>query len=1580
MLAMNMAVIVWKKAPEPAKMERAENIKQWLRMHGRNAWPFIIFGIALGMAAASKINALAAAILLPLAVLLRRQKESEAPSGLHERQQIGYIIASAIISFLTFRFFQPYAFQGGLFSFFSLNPEWIADLKELALLSSGISNYPPSLQWARRSIAFPVKNLIVWGLGIPFGLFAIVGMVYMGIEIVRGKWKKYALIWIWILVYGVWQVTRWNPTMRYLLLVYPALAIIAAWFACRLAKSIQKRKSTLRFLLTLLLGSFLIGGTGLWSLAFAKVYQKPMTRIAASEWIYDHIEGAINIRLKDETGEFIQALAYPHDFTLMSGREMRISFRPEMDGEISAVQFDHILNNYSDETGTALIIEIRETDDQGVISQVVLNDRFAPQGDGRGNAFTAALDQIIPVKKNKNYTLTLKLDEENTELKFYGTLGISLNSEGRNIQQAILEFSPSLQGGETNTYRFVPKRSATLEAIDLFRVRNISGVSNAMQIQVQVLQGETNEILGGGEYIGRIGTEADYRGEQVRITLNEPIELDSDSSYVLLLRIGGTEDQMLINGSKTAKETDWDDALPLYMYGLSPFDRQDGVYQSDLNLQMYWDDNEEKRQRFLNILDQSDYIVITSNRQWGSITQIPEKYPLSTYFYQELIGCRQEDVQWCYRVAQPGMFAGGLGFELEKVFQSNPGIFGWEFNSQFAEEAFTVYDHPKVLIFKKTSEFDLETTAKKLYRVDLEKVLNLNPAEAEQHTGNLMLSEDRFHQQIHSGTWSQLFSYEDLINRSPFASVMLWYLFISFVGWVFYPSGRLVFSGLRDKGFAIHKLLGLILWTFLVWWLGSSGISASRINILLVLAACLILNGGLAWKNRKEIWREIKEKKKLFITIEIFALVFFLFFIAIRLGNPDLWHPFKGGEKPMDFSFLNAVLKSDEYPPYDPWYAGGYINYYYYGFMLAAVPVKLLGIIPSIAYNLILATFFSFSGMAAFCFGLNLNLIQSKLTHFQKKTIPFIGYKKIEIHPKPYLLAVLCAVFVLCIGNLGSAAMIVQGFQKIATQGSAAPVGNIFQAGIQIIKGMLQYLAGERFPYYPGDWYWIPSRTIPGEPITEFPFFTFLYGDPHAHMFAYPITIMVLCWILAVLKKPDQGNQDKLPIFQLCIGALVVGTLRPTNTWDFPVFLLLAILAILVSIQRRSKIPDGFFNYLPTQVRKVLWMILIGVGFIALSLLAYSPFSRWYGQAYSAIDYWEGEHTPITSYLMHWGFYLFIIYSFAFSEVRNWMAVTPISALKPWVEKRHLLVLFLLLFVGGMSWLLWKGVQMAILSVPIGIILGLLFLRRDYSDEMRMVILLALAGLGLTLMVELIVLHGDIGRMNTVFKFYLQAWTFLSLSAAFFFYQLFPKIQTRWSRQSKHIWKTIFFLLCTAVVLFPITGSIDKMQDRISVDVPLTLDGMEFMRHSTYMEKEYLMDLSQDYQAIRWMQENVEGTPVIIEGNVSEYRWGNRFSIYTGLPAVVGWNWHQRQQRAINPSDWVYERVNEVNEFYQTSDLKQTEEIIQNYTIEYIVVGQLERAMYSSEGLKKFSDQEGILWDLVYSSKDTEIYRVKKTV
>ncbi len=151
------------------------------------------------------------------------------------------------------------------------------------------------------------------------------------------------------------------------------------------------------------------------------------------------------------------------------------------------------------------------------------------------------------------------------------------------------------------------------------------------------------------------------------------------------------------------------------------------------------------------------------------------------------------------------------------------------------------------------------------------------------------------------------------------------------------------------------------------------------------------------------------------------------------------------------------------------------------------------------------------------------------------------------------------------------------------------------------------------------------------------------------------------------------------------------------------------------------------------------------------------------------------------------------------------------------------------------------------------------------------------------------------------------------------------------------------------------------------------------MKTSFYSDQNATFDLSQDYDAIKWMQLNVQGSPVIVEGNTVEYRWGTRFTIYTGLPGVVGWNFHERQQRGFLDDTVVWNRINEIPVFYTETDIHATLAFLKKYNLKYIIVGQLEEAYYPGDGLTKFVTYDGVYWKKVYQEKDTTIYEVLST-
>jgi uncharacterized membrane protein len=437
----------------------------------------------------------------------------------------------------------------------------------------------------------------------------------------------------------------------------------------------------------------------------------------------------------------------------------------------------------------------------------------------------------------------------------------------------------------------------------------------------------------------------------------------------------------------------------------------------------------------------------------------------------------------------------------------------------------------------------------------------------------------------------------------------------------------------------------------------------------------------------------------------------------------------------------------------------------------------------------------------------------------------------------------------------------------------------------------------------------------------------------------------------------------------LAVGGLIIGVFYPANLSDTYTYLLIGMIAVGYTVFRYVPAPSTLYRIGYTVGAVVLLFVL--------ARYLYEPYRAWYAQAYSALDPWKGPFTPIWSYLTHWAVFLFIVVSWMVWETREWMASTPVSALRKLKPYALLIEGALVLFVLALLVLQYIGTSVGWIALPIAAWAAILLLRPNQSDSKSFVLFMIGTAMLITIVVEVVVVSGDIGRQNTIFKFYMQAWLLLAVSAAAAFTWTVPAF-FRWLPGWRAVWQTAMVFLVAGAALFTITGTAGKMRDRWIVEAPRTLDSMTFMNYAHYDDFGQRLDLSEDYRAIRWMQDHVHGSPVIVEANCSEYRWCTRFTIYTGLPGVVGWNWHQRQQRVFT-STWVESRVLEVGDFYNAVDAEFAREFLQKYDVRYIVVGQLERAAYTPEGIAKFERLNGRYWQEVYRDGNTTIYEVTES-
>ncbi len=421
-----------------------------------------------------------------------------------------------------------------------------------------------------------------------------------------------------------------------------------------------------------------------------------------------------------------------------------------------------------------------------------------------------------------------------------------------------------IQAGQAYETSFVAPVDGTLDSIKLGHAINKLALSSTLNLTFSDAPNPTpDQALDAASITSKFAANGDPRGDSYKLKFEKPISLKRGSQYFLHFELDNGLLQLA--GATVANETDYDYPLPLRVDNNDAFG---GIYRGDLNLQVYWDDNAEKLNRFISTLNDTDYILIPTNHQYGQITRLPERYPLTTLYYRELIGCPDDkDIIWCYRVATPGQFKGRLGYDLVEVFTSYPTLGSIVINDQSAEEAFTFYDHPKVMIFKKNKDFNITQVESVLSSVDLTKVIHLLPREFSSYS-SLLLPAGKLAEQRAGGTWSDLFNYNWIQNRYPVVGLVIWYFFIFFLGLAVYPLTRLAMPGLADKGYPLSRVLGLVLFGYLAWLAGSVGIPYTRLTIAIVLGLIVILGAFLAYHQRQELWAEWQNNRRYFLMIE----------------------------------------------------------------------------------------------------------------------------------------------------------------------------------------------------------------------------------------------------------------------------------------------------------------------------------------------------------------------------------------------------------------------------------------------------------------------------------------------------------------------------------------------------------------------------------------------------------------------------------------------------------------------------------------------------------------------------------------
>ena len=885
-------------------------------------------------------------------------------------------------------------------------------------------------------------------------------------------------------------------------------------------------------------------------------------------------------------------------------------------------------------------------------------------------------------------------------------------------------------------------------------------------------------------------------------------------------------------GSTIANEH-WDDGLPLGLEGGSP-----QVYRR-IELKLYDDENEQKRQHLIAALDAADLLVLSSNRLYRSIPRTPWRYPMARRYYELL-------------------FAGDLGFRLERAFTSYPRLGPVEIPDEGAEEAFTVYDHPRVLIFRKTEAYSHDRVASLLNAVSLTGIVHVSPREASvlyhrmQPTEISLVGEERARTAVANDEISSV------------GALIRWLLAFELLSWSLFALFFRPLRATRDRGYGLAKIMAWLAPGYAVWLLGSTGLAPNTAEVARGVATLLIVAGArAAWRQRGAIIGFWRRDRRAILAVEAIFLVVFAIFVTARAFNPAIFW----GEKPMDFAMLNAGERSRMMPPADPWFAGEPLNYFYFGHALAAIFAKLSGVPPAFGFNLALPTVAAALATAAFLFGYEAS------------------------------------------GRIATG---------VVTAFAVALLGNL--AGARLF--LTDRASSLDFNYF-----WATSRVIAGT-INEFPFWNLIFADLHAHVLAMPFEVALFYLGILWAARGDAGERPSRLLVAILV-AWFLGAVAVTSSWSLPTVFALQ-LGFLITAWRQRR--GGVFG--------LAGVILLWLCVFLASRALFLPF-WWSFRAPGRNWGWlTTETAPLPDMLTVFG--VFVI------------AAVPVllGDFGAWIRERRwrlILVALGLSVAGGAAYLRSLSCGFFLAWALLSFVVWLW--EEDFAIRAGALLIGTAGAIGTATEIFFVW-----DRMNTVFKYYLEMWLMLGCGAALLGWSALQRLRG-WKRP---VWAVTLATGVIAGTFTSVSGAAGFLRTpQVASQIP-SLDGMNYLRRQSPGEGE----------AFQWLNREIAGVPVLLEAHGPPYQRFSRVSMNTGLPTVLGWEYHLFQQ--AHPREEIEARARDVQELYSTTDFARAEHLLRKYHIDLVFVGQLERETYPTRGLAKFADWP--LLQTIFRNPEVTIY------
>jgi len=820
------------------------------------------------------------------------------------------------------------------------------------------------------------------------------------------------------------------------------------------------------------------------------------------------------------------------------------------------------------------------------------------------------------------------------------------------------------------------------------------------------------------------------------------------------------------------------------------------------------------------------------------------------------------------------------------------------------------------------------------------------------------------------------------------AAFIIWLVAAELLGLAALPLTLAALPRLADRGYGLAKLVGILLVTYLNYVAGSL-IGLGNNTPLLAAGTVVLFIGGLAllWPERATLPSWFRQRRTAILVEEAIFVLLFAAWSLVRAAHPGILST----EKPMDLAMMTASHKATQFPPYDPWLAGTTINYYYGGYLAVGTLVTLTGVSAAAGYNLALALLFALIGAAAYS-------VAYSLTR----------------NPR---WAVLGPVFVLLVGNLN-------GLSQYLTKGTA---GFDFFGASRVVEpsspqcgnpaGPCTITEFPAFSYLLGDLH--PH-------VIALPFTILVIGialnlalAPAAgwDALARTDTLRVVTVALAALSAGALYfmNSWDWPTYLLLIGAALL--LPGLVSLDRRALLegvgvaagVVALSYLLyVSFHRDFKPQYSSFGLQlhGSPVGDVFTMFGLFLLPVAAFIIGYPPRSARLATAGTPAAPSAAIEAPVAAVATAQG-------AARRGGRRSTTAVLErepdgksdgrtaggdsnddpddelpelprlpmpsLGALGVWGPLLIVAALLLALLLGAVAGLTTAGLLLPFAGAAI-----YLATRQAHAGgrETAFALLLCAGGILLIVLCDTVFLKDlfcgpdatgackdGLYRMNTVFKFYYQAWTLLALGAAYGLYALAQRLHIGWRR---FIAPGGAAAVAAAGGLYLVLALFAPGSNLNTYTKPVpgaasTLDGAAYLDNYSGPPITITNAIPSDAAAIRWLQANVSGYPTIMEadqvagdngalgpqdywpypGDPKQELMMSRVSTFTGLPAVLGSGGsHEGLWHNTPATDVVGARFRDLQTLYTSADPGTVKTLLQKYNVRYIYLGQIEAYTY----------------------------------